>query len=79
MLRAESLASGKFRRDKFWPRRYRCERGILEVLEDFNIADQDDFPDIKSESSEGDSSENASRWLSIICEREGDQSYLDAN
>jgi hypothetical protein len=49
------------------------------VLEDFNIADQDDFPDTKSESSEGDSSENASRWLSIICEREGDQSYLDAN
>ena len=48
MLRAESLASGKFRRDKFWPRRYRCEQGILELLEDFNLADQDDFPDTKS-------------------------------
>ena len=34
MQRAESLASGRFRRDKFWPKRYRCEQGILEVLDD---------------------------------------------
>jgi hypothetical protein len=32
VLKAESLAEGNFRRDKFWPVRHQCLSGILEVL-----------------------------------------------
>jgi hypothetical protein len=61
--RAESLASGHFRRGKFWPRRYRCERGILEVLDDFYLGESDDFPDRQNDSDQDDSVE--SRWFSF--------------
>ena len=80
VLRAESLASGTFRRDKFWPRRYRCERGILEVLDDINFEDANDFPEAKSISSEQDEySDECSRWIALVGQQEADAHELNAN
>jgi len=47
-VRAETLACGKFRREKFWPKRYQCTMGILEVL-GANTPDVSffDFPEVK--------------------------------
>jgi hypothetical protein len=63
VLRAETLATGKFRRTKFWPRRYWCERGILEVCDPADLQgyssfdrDIDDFPD---QNTRGDSSSSS--------------------
>ena len=83
MQRAESLASGRFRRDKFWPKRYRCEQGILEVLDDLQIFEKesDDFPDRKSDLaiSDEESSGNVTRLSFFLSEQDSDSPQLNAN
>lgn len=58
MVRAETLAVGPFRRNKFWPKYNQNNNGILEILDDLTLNDTT-VQHLCSQNSEGQNSSSS--------------------